>query len=445
MTDPKCDVNPKYRVTKGSEIGETLRNQTKITDINQFCLEQIFIHLNLEDLMNVADANKCLRLAIYMPFIRNFGRKLIRIARGGYREYDADPLVSMEDITIVDLKTIFRMIRCFGGMITELIFTYTLNFNNDKFDNYDRIMSYLCEFSNISLKKLTIRFSESRFRGFNKPFLNVEYFELNSYPIEKCLSRLFPKLCYLRLTGWQDFNFSAVSEYFPNLYHLYIDSCFHWSESRMADFGTILQLNPNLRSLTLRISINECYYFDCIKEHLQCIQSLEIFSSDPRNATYINNDNPVYLQNVTKFSIWYHGKRLPPRFPLLFSKLKEFMYNSTCGWIDPFDPLPLFFNENRTIEKLQLGMFTNPHSLLIKADIFQETFPSLKVFICRWPIKDTKNLLPKYLSCIKYLESFSFLTGNTDDQIRACCANEWRVTRNFNSKFVTLQRIHANI
>lgn len=53
-------------------------DQTKITDMPQLCLEHIFMYLDLEDLLNVVDANKYLRLAAQTPFSRKYtGREIL--------------------------------------------------------------------------------------------------------------------------------------------------------------------------------------------------------------------------------------------------------------------------------------------------------------------------------------------------------------------------------
>ena len=74
MADAKRGLDQKVTGSDGPgdrKIRKTsnLINETNITDVNQYCLEQIFMHLNLEDLVNVADSNKYLKLATYVPFI----------------------------------------------------------------------------------------------------------------------------------------------------------------------------------------------------------------------------------------------------------------------------------------------------------------------------------------------------------------------------------------
>lgn len=347
---------------------------------------------------------------------------------------------------IVDLKTIFQLIRCFGGMFTHLEFIYYLDHSKSK--DYDRIVSYIQEFSKESLTHLELPISTGT-RGLNEPFLNVEYLKISKLcSNEKCLSRLFPKLRHLMLYGFY-FNFSPVSEYFPNLYHL--STLFYygeWSESRMDDYGSMLQLNPNLRKLTIKIPIADLFYFDRIKEHMQFIDSLEIFGRpvDDNRTTCINTDISIHLQNVTKLSIFHDPFKSPPKIPLLFSKLKEFQFE---GDLKRFDSLQYFFNANRSIEKFTYGRnwFAFGADIVFSfmtMDKIQEIAPSLKNFIFLGIIKDTENLLPKYLSQMEYLESISFRSTDSDDRIRAYCANKWRVTR-IDGLMVTLQRIHANI
>lgn len=49
--------------------------QTKLTEVNEDCLETIFLNLNLNDFLNIAHPNKELKTAADMAFTRKFGRK----------------------------------------------------------------------------------------------------------------------------------------------------------------------------------------------------------------------------------------------------------------------------------------------------------------------------------------------------------------------------------
>lgn len=66
----------KIRTTSKIMKQVLLESDKQITDMNQFWLEHIFMYLDLEDLLNVADSNKYLKLATNSPFIRKYGDKI---------------------------------------------------------------------------------------------------------------------------------------------------------------------------------------------------------------------------------------------------------------------------------------------------------------------------------------------------------------------------------
>lgn len=159
------------------------------------------MNLDLEDLLNVADANKYLKFATYMPFARKYAGKLVKIVFHCWNPLaNVKPLrVLDEEITINGLKTIYQIKRCFGEMITdlELRFDYFPEFN--RFTNYLRILSYIHEFGALSLRKLSLERAVG-FENFKKPFVNVEDLEIRTCFLRKnCLSRVFPKLRRLKL------------------------------------------------------------------------------------------------------------------------------------------------------------------------------------------------------------------------------------------------------
>lgn len=119
--------------------------QLKITDINQFCLEHVFMYLDLADLLNVAHANKYLGLATISPFAQKYGQKQFKIQQITYYCRNSD-----EIITIEDLRTIFQMLRCFGQSIKQLKILY----QGPYYKNYHRIMDYVNEFCVESLANI---------------------------------------------------------------------------------------------------------------------------------------------------------------------------------------------------------------------------------------------------------------------------------------------------
>lgn len=221
-TDPK-----KRRIEENADS----INHTKITDVNQLCLELIFIHLDLEDLLSVANANKQLKYATYMPFAHNYAGKSIGVElHKKYNEQirdkkliiknEYDCILNEKEITIFDLKTTFQMLRCFGGMVTELGLISVHYFHNNNLQIFHRIMSYIYEFCTDSLKNVT--FSKALgFEEIKKPFLNVEDLTIINLSDlkEKCLSRAFPKVRRLQIKYCENEDLSILFENFPNLCH----------------------------------------------------------------------------------------------------------------------------------------------------------------------------------------------------------------------------------
>lgn len=66
---------------------------TKITDINNDCLEHIFNYLSLIDLLNVADASKCFKQGVNLSFTAKYGSKKLKlqgIEPSPHQSYEVD-------------------------------------------------------------------------------------------------------------------------------------------------------------------------------------------------------------------------------------------------------------------------------------------------------------------------------------------------------------------
>lgn len=152
------------------KIPDEERTAIKITEINQFCLEHIFTYLDLEDLLNVADSNKYLKLATRTPFVRNYGGKSVHIDR--WTKHPGVKIITKTDenkrkyyniekeITILDFKIIFQLLRLFGDMITDLSAFENVNvvYYNTPFvsiDVYHHILWYIYSYCRESLKKFS--------------------------------------------------------------------------------------------------------------------------------------------------------------------------------------------------------------------------------------------------------------------------------------------------
>lgn len=133
----------------------TINDEVKITDLNQLCLEHIFMNLNLEDLVNVADANEYLKSATMVVYRRKSAGYLVIVTPGNVLHHSRDCFSGIEirsdHILITKLKIIFQIFRCYGSMITKLELFYLERFYEEQFENYHHIMDYVNEFCAASL------------------------------------------------------------------------------------------------------------------------------------------------------------------------------------------------------------------------------------------------------------------------------------------------------
>lgn len=462
MADEKVKLNRMCMETENGHHSEERKmtditvNGTKITNLNQFCLEKIFSYLNLRDLLNVADANSYLKIATYVPFVRNFVGNSIEIDRAGLNRHlekkcspeDAvlisdmkiimktdvlHPRLMEKDILITDLKSFFQLLRCFGEMITDLKSTYDAHYNNNRSDNYHRIGYYINKFCSQNLKNL-----ESDLFGWEsleKPFINLENLTImnrNCQLKEPCLSRLFPKLCRLRVPqlfseeGTNKFSI-VLSQYFPNLHHLDLGYSFGVYD---VDIGNLLKLNPQLRSF--KISLRDYSYLDRYSEYLQFIESLDISIKTSASIPV----NSIYFNNVKQFNAYFYISRdfnIFPKIPFLFRQLKEF--NIKGRSLKYSDFLLDFLSENTSIEKLT---FDNDFLVfrLIKTGRLQQSLPFLKdIFIdFIFTTAETIRIVSKYLPYLGFLRTLNFsiireTEGNLEESSELF-GNEWRMRRN---------------
>lgn len=437
----------KGKIEKGIDESAEPNNHIKITDLNQYCLEKVFVHLDLEDLLNVSDANKCLRAATRMPFIWKYAGKSVEINLRKNTHYENDEKIiifekskiSLDmhiDIEIKDLKKSFQVLRCFGGLITVLMYDYFSFHMEDYFEDNMHIMGYIQEFCVESLEEVSFA-SGTGFECFEKQFLNVKHLSMGgiSHLKMKCLSWLFPKLNCLHLSHIAEDRIPLLSEHFPNLHDVRLD----WGISDYNKLANVFQLNPNIRSLRINV-VNLNNFKSFSDRYLQSIESLCILNMEAQEY-----DSRIHLPNVKNFRITYVSDRnllYVPAIPFSFSELKFFE-------IKPyFRDISFFVNfiyENPMIEKLTIWCEYLLGGGLGTGHI-AAALPSLKDIDFIDGIVDTKTMLPILLPHVEFLRSFTFRTRVEDEEIRAGCGDQWRFYRHKSCRnIVTLERIEGNI
>ncbi|XP_055326352.1 uncharacterized protein LOC129580197, partial [Sitodiplosis mosellana] len=139
---------------------------TKLTDVNVDCLEHIFSHFSLTDLLNVASSNKQLKPAADLVFASRYGKQSIEINL----EFKLVRIFEWNQQILWSFC--FKLLRCFGHSITKLKIIYGSSQNATLDVKIDRYVSKYCA---KSLVEIELKHCASRtLNDLKKPFSSVE-------------------------------------------------------------------------------------------------------------------------------------------------------------------------------------------------------------------------------------------------------------------------------
>lgn len=124
------------------------RTKIKITDLNDDCLMQIFGHLDLKSLFNVAIANEWLRPAAAMVYKKRFGNNEVQMSNSSnyYNRNHSFRAGKEENTTIAvsGLKSCLLYLRCFGSSIIKLKVDYELPIFDKRYVHLHRYINTYC-------------------------------------------------------------------------------------------------------------------------------------------------------------------------------------------------------------------------------------------------------------------------------------------------------------
>lgn len=177
---------------------------TKITDLNDDCLERIFMLLELKNLLNVMLTNKWLGPAARQVYKRKFGAHKVclhSVHNNRNSCATASIVCNQDNINITDFKSCLQFIRCFGSSITHLKIYY----GHVGGIRYDYVHEYINQYCAESL--ITIRFhckSAFAIKNFEKPFVNVQTVQLYGCDLFELLpfGKWFPSVRELNIHGF---------------------------------------------------------------------------------------------------------------------------------------------------------------------------------------------------------------------------------------------------
>lgn len=301
----------------------------KFTDLDFDSLEYVLEHLELTDLLNVADSCKRLRKAAELVYTREYGGKEVIFNR----PKDMSPKQSFEitndRIAIKGLKNSLQLLRCVGHIIREI---FLCKPKERPIIIYRRIITYINSYCAEYLKVFMIvgNSTDPVSKDFEIPFPNVVHTQFLSYYFnEKCyIRRFFPNLRVLECINMDNASFfSFNTHHFPYLESLYIreNGCIE-KEMILA----FLRLNPQLKSLILETfsePTSSTLNIDLIRDAVVNLQNIEMIGISLHPSNNLGY-NLIHMKNVKRFNISFfvlHTNEISESsFPFSFEKLERF-------------------------------------------------------------------------------------------------------------------------
>lgn len=412
--------------TTSMAVTETAPNsfQTKLTDINDDCLEKVFMHLSLNDLLNIAHTNTHLKSAADMVFARKFGKK-------GYRLYittlhrNERVQTNGYDIRINDLKTALRLLRCYGHLILDLSIThYTASSIRTA---PIKVLHYTSQYCSNSLKKITLHgickyMSET---SMVKPLLKIETITFDCCFLGKRMSQFntwFPAMRCLTLNKNHLTDRSSLETHFSHLEHLYIGyiSDKHFIPGNVT---AMFQLNPQLQRLFL-YDLKSPAHLRSASRYLPVLEHLTIhgYSKD------FYTDSEIHFKSVRKLEIRFfcmNNEELSS-MNFLFDQLEEVdMYFAHCHRIAAAVE---FLKKHQSINKLKFTASFSNSPDINKSNMMRivTALPLLNDFIFIGAYFSVEEII-HFLAEFHLLDHFCFCISNSNDfdRLKTQLGDKW--------------------
>lgn len=309
------------------------------------CLELIFPYLDLRDLSNVADSCMQMRWAAELTFAHEYRNQIIRMSNEG-----EDPS---------ETNTIFKVLRCFGQMISKLCLEYSFS----TAVVWTHLDKYIAKYCVNSLTELELWNRLTSSDNLEVTFPNVEKVRFINCKLDKTITEFnkrFPQMRSLGLASGYNActavsNQRCTMDHFPNLEHLSL----HISNPKVQIFSidhgfreetvlNILKLNPKLRSLNL--FLNDYFRMEFVKEISKNGAALDALQITGYPLRF---DDVVHFENVKCFNFDQRYSALCTPIPLTFDALETFECHITaCSALTHiFD----FVRKNPSIRKVKLS------------------------------------------------------------------------------------------
>lgn len=387
----------------------------KLTDINDDCLEHIFLYLSIKDLVNIAYTSKQLKPAAELAFSRNFGMKEMKIGESWKSR----------------------------GRGSVYIYEYKQRFSRDQF------YRFMYSFGHLMLKVELSRFTKSLMKDVNqfccKSITDLKLVAMDLHRMKEPFHAAETVFLYNVTTNWFC---NPLNKLFPNARTLNIEFGHIWPmqiRGRLAhlnqlnlSFGSLLlhanmmRMNPQVQRL--RLCGTPCAkYLRSASKHLKFLEHLEI-------GTYAANEFDDFGEDVSfpclkelKITLMTNKYMRTMKIPILSSSLKEFTFDLGVGtWDenrkDNLNILIDFFKKCPSLTKVTLSrsydvvMPINKEMLIEMVDALAP-MESINISMLKISFDDAIEIV-KYC---KRLKRLCFVMENDDGFIRlqATLAPEW--------------------
>lgn len=219
--------------------------ETKITDVNNHCLEEIFQYLDLDDLFNIAVANKSLSTSAAAIYGRKFGHKPVNVC--SIRHCPQCLYLFGDYICVDSLQYSLAFLRCFGAYVPALVLFCRRAFSSANDTLLDRYVNQYCA---DTLTRLHFTGTPTISNAaLEKPFIkmdSVDFFISNFGYEMRTIVEWFPNLRYLKIVA-SSVNYATISAHLPHLKRLRIPI----ENNGWNHVTNLIQMNPQLQWLEI--------------------------------------------------------------------------------------------------------------------------------------------------------------------------------------------------
>lgn len=297
---------------------DNVTDALQLVDINDHCLWHTFEFLDVDALVNIAEANpkrfQPVAISVFRQRQQRKNKKLF-VNSSVLQFQSNDNCVCPAD------KNVEPFFRHFGHLISDA----SINFLGDKHNDIEMMLQ---KYSADSLIGLDLEFfDENDFQCIRKPFAKLEKLQINQSALCRKLSDLntwFPNIQRLELVYVKLSQPELLHVHFPHLKHLEIYS--EESELPFKAIRAMLLKNPQLKSLSLLCDYDRDI-LESLSQNMFALDELALWAPDDRFSQF--QDHKIHFSSVKKFTLNARSSRgdFLVNIPFTFDALEELTFD----------------------------------------------------------------------------------------------------------------------